>query len=173
MSDKIFVGIDLGKEGGICINKFDDLEIKVMPLTSDGALDINAVKNTLVTLKLHGESENIHVIFEDITPLHMASAKANWSLASQSGSIEAICICLCLKYTKVAPKIWQKEMFKLLPPLRTEKGSSDTKGLALIAVKILYPNINLKTNTRSNAKEHDGMVDSILLAEWGKRSINK
>ena len=171
MKDKIFVGIDLGQAGGICINKFDGLEIKVMPLTKDGVLDINAVKNSLVTLKLRGEAENIHIVFEDITPLHMASAKANWSLASQSGAIEAVCICLNLAYTKVAAKTWQKEMFKLLPPLRTEKGSSDTKGLALIAVKILYPSVNLKTNTRSNAKEHDGMADSILLSEWGKLNI--
>lgn len=164
MSDKAYIGIDLGKDGGICIMRNEIIITHAMPLTSEKELDILAVKHLLLATMFES-----HVIFEKITPLHQASKKANWSLAHQSGAIEALCISLDIPYTAVPAKKWQKDMFVKLPPLRTEKGNSDTKGLALIVVKTLYPNIPLTDKNKPKAHvPHNGIVDSICLAGWAK-----
>jgi hypothetical protein len=61
----------------------------------------------------------------------------------------------------VHPKTWQKEFFK-------RDTSKTTKEQALDALKALYPNVDLFATERSK-KVHDGIVDAILIAEWGRR----
>lgn len=163
MDNKIYIGIDIGKKGGITF-MFPDGEIKMqsIPLNNEGELDIFSMYSILM---MH---QNIHVAFEALTPLHLASKAANWSLALQAGAIEALCVAMKIPFSRIPPKIWQAKIFAKLPPLRKESGSSDTKELALIAVKILYPNLAIPCTPRSKAPL-DGVVDSILICEYAKQ----
>jgi hypothetical protein len=166
MEVKTFIGIDIGQKGGICIMKPDGtIETFAIPLTKEGQLDIVALVNKLFAFNPH----QTYVAFEYITPLHFASKKANWSLAHQSGAIQAVCTCLNLPYYAVPPKIWQKKMFEKLPPMRDKKGSLDTKLMALAAVKVLYPDLDLRATQRCTTP-HDGIVDSILICEYLKQN---
>jgi len=61
----------------------------------------------------------------------------------------------------VHPKTWQKEFFK-------RDTSKTTKEQALEPVKILFPDTDLYATERSK-KPHDGIVDALLIAEWGRR----
>ena len=164
MDNKIYLGIDIGKKGGICFLDPNNPEIKMqaIPLNNEGELDIFSMYSILIMYP------NIHVVFEYLTPLHLASKKSNWSLSFQAGAIEALCIAMKIPFSRVPPKVWQKKMFEKLPPLRKESGSSDTKELALIAVKILYPDLKLPCTPRSKTIL-DGVVDSVLLATYGKQ----
>lgn len=60
-------------------------------------------------------------------------------------------------------KTWQKEFFK-------RDTTKTTKEQALEAVKALYPNVDLYATERSK-RAHDGIVDALLIAEWGRRKI--
>jgi hypothetical protein len=161
---RTFIGIDIGLEGGIAIgNETAICETMVMPVTKEGELDIDRTKSILD----HTMGDRF-VIFENITPLHLASKKANWSLAKQSGAIEAICICLNIPYIAVLPKVWQKDMFQDIPPIRKKEGTTDTKAQAAIAVRKIHPDMNFKIHFRKNAKDHNGIIDAVLLIEWWK-----
>jgi hypothetical protein len=61
----------------------------------------------------------------------------------------------------VHPKTWQKEFFK-------RDTSKTTKEQALEAVRMLFPDTDLFATERST-KPNDGIVDAILIAEWGRR----
>lgn len=161
----INIGIDLGKLGAICILRHDEIVFKcVMPLMEDGELNISEILNVLMSYP------RPFVVFEDITPLHLASKKSNWSLARQSGAIEALCVALKLDYTMVPAKVWQKDMFSALPPLRDKNGSSDTKGLAFIAAKTLFPTETFLATKRSSVP-HNGIVDAVCLAYYGFKNL--
>jgi len=48
------------------------------------------------------------------------------------------------------------------------RGPRDTKAMALLAAKRLFPSVDLTATERSK-KPHDGIVDALLLAEYGRR----
>lgn len=166
--EKTFVGIDIGKEGAIkFLSSIHDYTC-VMPLDEEGALNIKMVHAILSECV----GKDFHVVFEKLTPLHLASKSSNWSLAHQYGAIEALCVSLNIPYTKVAPKEWQAEMLSNIAPLRKKDGTSDTKGRALLKVKELFPDLSLTDPNKPRSKvPHNGIVDAILLAEYGRRNI--
>ena len=61
----------------------------------------------------------------------------------------------------VHAKTWQKEFFE-------RDKSKTTKEQALEEIKEIYPRIDLFASERST-KEHDGIVDAVLIAEYGRR----
>jgi len=70
---------------------------------------------------------------------------------------------LDIKTEDVHAKTWQKEFFK-------RDTAMTTKEQALEALKLIYPDVDLFATERSK-KEHDGIVDGLLIAEWGRRKI--
>lgn len=68
---------------------------------------------------------------------------------------------LDLNTETIHPKTWQKEFFK-------RDTSKTTKEQALEALKAIYPNVDLYATERSK-KPADGIIDALLIAEWGRR----
>lgn len=161
--NKIIVGLDLGLEGGICI-RAGSIDYYPMPVIGN-QVDYQTLMNLL-------PKENVHIVLEDLRSLYAVSTASTWSLASQSGAIEGILTALKLPFTKVAPKDWQKEMFQGIPPIRKTNGRADTKKMALIAAKRLFPTFTFLATERSRVP-HNGIVDAVLLAEWGWRNIKQ
>lgn len=162
---KTQIGIDIGLKGGFAIALEGVLmETMVMPITKDGDVDIDSIKQIL-----EGTMGERFVIFEYITPLHKASKKTNWLLARQCGAIEALCIALNIPFIRIPPKSWQKDMFHDIPPIRKKDGTADTKKMAELAVRKIHPTMNFKTNMKANAKNHDGIIDAVLIVEFWKR----
>jgi hypothetical protein len=85
----------------------------------------------------------------------------------QVGILEALCVSLNLPYHKVKAKVWQKDMFQGVPEL-TKSGKRDTKGMALVACQRMFPTLKLTFGERAT-KPHDGLVDAVLIAAYGKR----
>lgn len=67
---------------------------------------------------------------------------------------------LDMKTRLVHPKTWQAAFFKRDP-------EKTTKEQALEAVRRIYPNVDLFASERSTVP-HTGIVDALLLAEWGR-----
>ena len=91
-------------------------------------------------------------------------------IISLSNNLETItAIANDISYTLVPPKTWQKEMFLGIPAIQKAKSSAnDTKAMALIAAKRLFPEDMLKTNPKN--KPHDGIVDALLISEYACRT---
>lgn len=162
---KYHIGIDIGKKGGIVsLGPTGQIVAVPMPLIKD-EVDYHSLVTFLRPYKELGEGR-VHVVFERLQAIFKTSKGSAFSLGHQAGAVEMACIALDIPFTKVGPKIWQKEMFEGIPAISKEKGT-DTKAMALLAAKRLFPNQPL-TFGRA-VKPHEGIVDALLMSEFSRR----
>lgn len=163
------IGIDIGKKGAIVILARQPwtyaTESIPMPLIAD-KLDYHK----LFEILSHYKGTDCHVIFEKLGVIFGTGKSTAFSMGHQSGAVEMACIALNLPYTKVPAKQWQKEMFQGVEEItKPGKSSRDTKAMALIAAKRLYPDYRLTIG--KSTTPHDGVVDALLMADYCKRNF--
>lgn len=186
MRQKIRIGCDPGKSGGLCaIYEDGTLKMFKTPLVNK-EIDINKFKNLLVDMAGDIDSSgnwvnDILVVVEDVHAIFGSSATSTFNFGYALGILEGIVCTLDLPMVKVQPKVWQKICFEGIPVTykagkpkfnkttnKTEPTQKvDTKSMALQFCKRLYPNISFKGSERSE-KDHEGIVDSLCLAHYGK-----
>jgi len=175
------IAIDPGVDGGIVVmRKSGEIVQKyVMPKVAK-VFDLNEF---IHIIKSHKDNSIAYI--EDVHSLFGMSAKSNFSFGGIVWTMRAVCACFNVPYTLVAPKTWQKEMFQGVREMRkpskqikkkdkktgeiietSKQGQVDTKAMALLAVKRLYPDTKLTATDRSTIA-HDGIVDAILIARYG------
>lgn len=168
MSDKIIVGIDIGIKGAVVRSNGIDYDHHKMPVKTlangKETLDGHALKEII----LHDNVD--FIVFEDLRALYKAGKSQTWSLAYQSGAIEMMCIALNIPYLMVAPKFWQAIMFEGMPPLRKKTGETDTKAIASLAARKLFPNTVFNFGGKAQ-NDHDGLVDARLLEAYGRKIL--
>ena len=163
------IGIDIGKKGAIVALAREPwtkaIDPIVMPLIGD-----QVDYHTLYAILERYKKTNCHVIFEKLGVIFGTGKSTAFSMGHQAGAVEMACIALNLSYTKVPAKQWQKEMFQGVEEI-TKKGKSsrDTKAMALIAAKRLFPDYRLTIG--KSTVPHDGVVDALLMADYCKRKI--
>lgn len=163
MSEKIYIGVDLGKSGGIAILSTNSgPQLHVMP-TINKEVDYQALCRLL---KDH--ISEVHVIFERLQATPMVPKHTCISMGWQAGAIEGICVALQLSYTMIHPKTWQKKMFEGTPDMKRSDGKNDTKGRALVAAQRLFPSLSFLMTERSS-KPHEGVVDALLMARYAQK----
>lgn len=168
MSKKIIIGVDIGLSGGLVIQNIPLNEVLVhkMPLIGK-ELDMYQIQSML---SKYSSDEDVVVVMENIKPIFGIAKSADFSLGRQLGIFEALCVANNLSYLKVDPKDWQKMMFQGIPEMSKlvkSKNKRDTKAMALVAAKRLFPSVNLVLSGCS--KPHDGIVDALLISEYGRR----
>jgi hypothetical protein len=163
------LGIDVGANGAItCIDDTGKIEfIKVMPKIAAG-LDGSYLNEIIKSI---GKVDCVYI--EDVHAIFGSAAKATFTFGKTCGIIEGIIIANHLRYVYVQPKVWQKEMFQGVKEIRKPKTNRvDTKAMSELACKRLFPDEKFVATDRCT-KTHDGMTDSCLIAEWGRRKIGK
>jgi hypothetical protein len=183
MTNKIFVGADPGKLGAISF-LYPNGEIKSFAYPLLGKeYDIREFSKIFAQMS----ELNVHLIVEDVHAMQMVKGSGNWSLSRGKAILETLAIVYNIPHTLVHPKTWQKEMWQGIPEQRkpstytqrkgkvtVKKGAMLTKEMSILAVKRLFPNADLRNPNRKTdraTKPHDGVVDAILLAEYGRRKI--
>lgn len=179
----VFVGIDPGLNGGFGIFREDKIfglptptfwrELKSGKRRKQ--YDYDKIAKFLKAQKSLAASEGqlLYLVLEEQFPMPMMRQTPN-GIAKQGavsvfstgfgyGMYVGMLRVLNIKQEDVHAKTWQKEFFK-------RDTSKTTKEQALEALKLLYPNVDLFATERSK-KVHDGIVDALLIAEWGKRKI--
>lgn len=156
---KTYIACDLGKSGYFCLMSFMNLQTIPMPKIGK-EIDFHAICNILKSSK----DDNIHVVFERLFAVGK-NQHSGMSMGRQAGNLEGMCIALNIPYTIVSPQTWQKVIFEGIPKIPKADGKNDTKAQALIAVKRLFPELNL-LRTPKCKKPDDGMIDSVLLAKY-------
>lgn len=177
---KYAVGIDIGKKGGIVIiDEKNNVITMSMPQIKN---EIDTHRIVQILKSLDGE---IHVGMEDLHAIFGSSATAMFQFGRALGIIEASVIAFDLPFTKIPPKVWQKEMWMGIKPVEINTGKLtksgqikykiDTKGTSLLAAKRLFPTLDLKDPivkiTKNNKESHDGIIDSLLIAAYVKRNL--
>ena len=166
MRESTIIGIDMGLNGAITVFRGGTIRTMEMPLIKD-VIDYHRYFQILGEYR----GEDVHVCFEKLGVIFGSSKKTTFSMGYQAGATEMLCIGLGYRYTMVQPKKWQAVMFNGIDEL-TIQGTTrrDTKAMALVAVKRLFPSVNLTFGPRA-VKPHDGLIDSLLIAEYCKRTL--
>jgi hypothetical protein len=171
---KVYAGLDPGKNGAIAAifvdkGKVSKIETHVMPMLNSDEYDLQGLRDiieTLSKLDTHFVIENVHSIFG-------TSAKSNFQFGMGVGIVRTSIAFFQIPFTLVQSKTWQKVCFEGVKEIRKPgkakegRGSVDTKAMALIAVKRLYPKVNLLATARSKVP-HDGLVDALLMSHFCK-----
>jgi hypothetical protein len=178
-----YIGIDPGKEGAIVVLGENGIAIhkETMVLLKDGTLDVKWLRGVLNTFCEGGHG---HIIVEQVHAIFGSSAKSTFSFGYICGQIDTLVACSGLPYTKVQPKTWQKVAYMGVSEIRkapikitkgkfagtTRPGPLDTKAMSLVAAQRLFPGADFRRNERCKV-QHDGIVDAILIAEFGRRTV--
>lgn len=171
----LYIGIDPGKNGYICINYKGAIEFKRIPLIGK-EYDVRELSEVFGTIKSLSETVTFtYCVVEDVHAVFGSAAGATFEFGYGVGLLEMGLVANKIPFTKVAPKKWQKEMFEGIPeqkkPSSTGKTmKTDTKLMALQAAKRLFPDIDLRDTERAK-KPHDGKVDALLICEYANRNF--
>ena len=164
-----YIGIDIGKKGAIYMMNEDG--------TEDWRVAMPMIKTQVDWHELNAILEpyqmfNGMVVFEKLGVIFGSSKKTAFSMGEQYGAVRQCCIANNLRYTEVPAKKWQAEMFEgQVNILKTgSKSARDTKAMALVAAKRLFPTVNLLM-TKASSVPHDGLVDALLMAEYARRKF--
>lgn len=169
---KYYIGIDPGTKGYISIIDETGKFIESFPLLKNAKnIDVVEISNTLLNLSKY--EDNCHVIIENIHAIFGSSAKGTFNFGFIAGLIEGIIATIGLPYTKINPKIWQKEMFRgvnvITKPSTTGKAQViDTKKMSFLASHRIFPTVDLRRTSKCK-NEDDNFSDSLLMAEYGRR----
>lgn len=169
---KYYIGIDPGVKGCISIVDETGKFIESFFLLKN-AKNVDAVEISNALLNLSKYEDNCHVIIENIHAIFGSSAKGTFNFGFIAGLIEGVIATIGLPYTKVNPKIWQKEMFRgvnvITKPSTTGKTQViDTKKMSFLASHRIFPTVDLRRTSKCK-NEDDNFSDSLLMAEYGRR----
>lgn len=149
------IGVDPGLTGGIAVlSEHVKPVLWVMPVTGK-AVDFNKLAYYLEAT-VPG-----HLFLERSQAFPKMGVCSAFNYGSSFWGVQAICATLSLPVTLVAPNKWHRA----LVPGR----DGDPKDRALRVARQLFPDVALvQPGCR---KEHAGLVDAILLAEFGRRVL--
>lgn len=155
MANQIFLGIDPGKSGGVSLIKIVESEISAESYPME-AIEFPRLIADLI------EDERTYAI---IACIEKVSARPGQGVTSMFhfgegyGYIRGVLEANFVPYQLVPPQKWKKEF-----SLGADKEDS------IKACKRLFPNVSLR-RTPKCSKDHDGMAESLLMAEYARRKF--
>ena len=170
-NNKIYVGIDPGAKG--FISAITDGGYMFYSISDLNPLDINTI---LGSLKSKGD---VVAIMEEVHAIFGSSAKATFSFGAIFGLLKGLLIANSVPYHLVPPKTWQKEIWTnpdmvvaykqvMVKGKTTTRKEVNTKATSLNAALRLFPDVDFRKTVRCK-KSDDNKVDSLLIAEYGRR----
>ena len=150
MVSEFYIGIDPGKDGAMAI--IDNAErVTIFPYK-----DAGEVAYINVCYQLKGKSK---CVLEEVHSMPGNGNKSMFSFGENYGFIKGILQSFGVPYETVKPQRWKKE-FNVTADKKT----------SIKAAHRLFPDVDLRRNERCK-KEHDGMAEALLLAEWARRHM--
>lgn len=157
------VGIDPGKHGAIaCISPSYGV-IKIPRVNWDPMPeDLNLLVASLEML-LDPENDSTHIFVEKAQSFPGGGVAGMFNYGVHFGEILGIVRALNIPHTLVPPRMWTRVM-------HVGTKDAEPKKRSLEACRRLFPDIKLTLTDRAK-KPHDGAVDALLIAEYGRRLL--
>lgn len=145
----IYIGVDPGKNGGIAI------------IDSDGVIAFPFSEERLL-IELDGIAQEYECIcyLEHVHAMPKQGVSSTFNFGMNFGFIQGVLKAYEIPYELVTPQKWKKEF-----------SCTSDKNTSIEVCKRLFPNVNLKATERCK-KDHDGIAEALLIAEYGRRHYN-
>ena len=158
------IGIDPGLSGGISILHKGEIPIMHRMPTSDG-IDECAVRGILEDALITARNRAmtmppILAYIEKVNAMPKQGVTSMFTFGAGWGLVRGIMCGLGIPYTLIRPQEWQKVLLAGL-------NRDDTKAAAYAYVSRLYPTLDYRISERGH-KPHDGKVDSLCIAIYGR-----
>lgn len=176
----ITAGIDPGKRGGFVIYDFGRNRLiskQVMPL-SGGDVDLEMLCGML---QFWSEVDIDAVFMENPHAIYGTGKGSMFTMGRVIGNIEAALTCTGHKPVLVKPKdwqniVWSEEDIVKKKSFSGKKVVNDTKATSLKAFQRLFGDEDLRYGDnedegRRRTKQHDGLVDALLIAYYGNKIV--
>lgn len=147
----IYIGIDPGKNGGIAfISDVVNVPIQVLKYSDEDLID----SLSTVTLK-----DNCRCVLEKVNAMPGQGVVSMFNFGQNFGFIQGVLKAYEIPFELVPPQKWKKEF-----------SVTSDKNTSIEVAKRLFPNVNLKATNRCK-KDHDGMAEALLMAEYARRKL--
>lgn len=155
----IIIGVDPGLKGASC----------VFPETG-GPVFFPATANALIGIfntwySPYGHLNAVHVFIEKAQAMPGQGVSSMFRYGEGYGELIGVLKAVRVPYTCVHPRVWTKLMFQGIPT------RFEGKARAAYRAAQLFPSLDLRATPRCK-KPDEGKVDSLLIAEFGRRSLN-
>lgn len=158
------MGVDPGKSGGFSI--IHSSGVYQCPVTEDDATKQIIISPMVEFLKLHRDKIKIAYL-EDVHAIYGCGARSTFEFGRSKGIKEGIMSTLSIPIVLVKVRDWQKQMWRDI-----DNSLKDPKAKSILSTKLYFPEVNMLMTKRSKVP-HLGLVDSLLIAEYGNRQQNK
>lgn len=191
MKDKIYIGMDPGKDGYITLIKDGEFHFFAMPehkvetgkFLKSGkpqmkkAFDERGLVTLAIQLKQLCKGYQVVAALEEVGGRGGWSATNNFNFGHTAGLQKFMLMVIGAEIVMVRPQKWQSEMRQGYPNLKKASSTgktmiSDPKAVAKVIVDTEYPNIDFRKTEKSKI-DHDGKIDSFLICMYLKRQDEK
>jgi hypothetical protein len=151
----LVVGIDPGKDGGF------------VGLSDEGAFMCAAVmpEDVREIMDYLGEWEPSHVFLEKAQAMPKNGAVSMFNYGMGYGILRGVLLTMAIPHTLVPPGTWTRMM-------HAGASGKEAKKKSLEVARRLFPTADLRKPV-SGKKPHEGIVDALLIAEYGRRTLTK
>lgn len=170
--DRVYIGIDPGEKGFITV--MSDNSMVFFSIKDNDFYRIDAFLKEMK--ELH---PNMVCIMEEVHAIFGSAAKSTFTFGEINGLLKGLLIANKIPYHLVQPKKWQSEIWDskdmvvnyktvFIKGNETKRKEVNTKQTSLNAASRLFPWVDFRKTERCKNPD-DNKVDSILLAEYGRR----
>ena len=149
----IYIGIDPGKNGGIAKINTDTGFVKTVTFSEESLI-----------FELEGyfmfDKSPLRCVLEKVNAMPGQGVVSMFNFGQNYGFIQGVLKAYEIPYELVTPQKWKKEF-----------SCTSDKNTSIEVCKRLFPNVNLKATDRCK-KDHDGLAEALLIAEYGRRHYN-
>ena len=165
-----FLGIDPGLDGGLVwLDPLGSIvEKHVMPLNVlhtklGGKVDERrSLDLTQLSLLLKRLAPKTRIaVLEQAQSMPKQGVSSVFKYGQVYGQIEGLLVGRRIPYLTVPPVVWSRVMHSGIVGVEPKERS-------IIALRRLFPDVDLRVSERAK-KPHEGVMDALLLAEWGRR----
>lgn len=148
----IYIGIDPGKDGAMAIIYQDnDIHIHVF--------DMEEYRFYLTDIFEADAQMQTRCCLERVGAMPGQGVTSMFKFGENFGFIQGLLTAYSIPYELVTPQKWKKEF-----QITGDKNSS------ISVCKRLFPYVNLRKTERCK-KDHDGIAEALLMAEWARRKL--
>ena len=158
----IYIGVDPGKNGGIAVigyeNKIEQNKRKIDVYVYQDDILVKLVKELAYFRNVLKEESICYL--EQVHAMPKQGVSSTFNFGMNFGFIQGVLKAYGIPYELVTPQKWKKEF-----------SCTSDKNTSIEVCKRLFPNVNLKATERCK-KDHDGIAEALLIAEYGRRHYN-